>query len=377
MAVAVAKRTNGARPVRPAHVDPVEFDHEEIVVRRGERSGLPMVIAVHSTALGPALGGVRMWRYADVSDGVRDAMRLAAGMTYKAAAAGLDLGGGKGVICLPAGGFADEEERRDALLDFADLVETLDGRYITAEDVGVAPDDIVVMSRRTSHLTGLPPELGGSGDPSPLTALGVQAAMRACAQHAFGQADLAGRRVGVIGLGHVGGHLARRVVAAGAQVIACDVDPSKRALASELGAAWVDPEAAVATDCDILAPCALGGTIDDQTVEELRCRIVCGSANNQLAHEDLAQRLAERGILYAPDFIANAGGLMNVNREIRGHSAEQARQQVLGIEGTMERILTDAEAHETTPHDAAIARARNRLRAARSRGRDRGVPVRD
>src|SRR5688500_10129983 len=180
MGIAVRRHSrNGHAPASRSAIAPVALDHEELAVRRGERSGLYCVVAIHSTALGPALGGLRIWHYPDQSDALRDAMRLAAGMTLKAAAAGLGLGGGKGVICTPAGGL-DGERREAALLDFGDLVESLGGRYITAEDVGTTPADLVTVSRRTSHLTGLPPELGGSGDPSPFTAVGVEAAIRAC-----------------------------------------------------------------------------------------------------------------------------------------------------------------------------------------------------
>ena len=197
MAVATQKRGNGQPPAGAAaaavelpaapHIAPVPFEHEELVVRRGSRSGVNCIVAIHSTALGPALGGVRMWHYPSTADAARDALRLAAGMTYKAAAAGLDLGGGKGVICAPPDGLAGEQ-RHAALLDFADLVESLGGRYITAEDVGISPGDMVAIGERTDHLAGLPRGLGGTGDPSPFTAIGVEAAMRACARQRFGPA---------------------------------------------------------------------------------------------------------------------------------------------------------------------------------------------
>jgi leucine dehydrogenase len=317
-----------------------------------------------------------MWHYADPVDATRDALRLAEGMTYKAAAAGLDLGGGKGVVCAPAGGF-DEATRRAALLDFADLVESLGGSYVTAEDVGVSPADMVVMRERTCHVTGLPPERGGSGDPSPFTAMGVEAAMRACLRRRFGSPELAGRRVTVIGLGHVGGRLARSVAGAGADLWVSDVDPAKRALAPELGAIWVEPAEAPLVDCDVLAPCALGGAIHGENVERLRCAIVCGAANNQLADASLAERLAERGIVDAPDFIANAGGLINVYREFRGYPEARARELALGIEQTMDRILDEAAAGGTTPLAAALMLARKRLRAAGAGGRNGAVLVRD
>jgi leucine dehydrogenase len=354
------------RTLAPAPID--GLDHEEVAVRRGARSGAQLIVAIHSTALGPALGGARMWCYASRLDGLRDALRLARAMTYKAAAARLDLGGGKGVICSESGPHPEGEKRRELLLDFGDLVESLDGRYITAEDIGTDAADLEVIAERTSHITGLPVERGGSGDPSPLTALGVEGAMRACARHRLGSADLGGLHVCVIGLGHVGSQLARRLAADGALLTVTDVDPSKRDLARELGAAWTDPGDALLADCDVLAPCALGGAIDSEVVAGLRCAVVCGSANNVLADEALDGDLAARGILYAPDFIANAGGLINVYREIKGYDAERARKLVLGIEDTMERILSEAERSAATPLEAAYELARRRLGRARSNG---------
>jgi leucine dehydrogenase len=375
MSIAIRKR-NGAppQPVRLADrerlaaaaetVPPVPFEHEELVIRRGVRSGRYAVVAVHSTALGPALGGVRLWDYPATIDAARDALRLAQGMTMKPAAAGLDLGGGKGVICAPGADAADGERRRAMLLDFADLVESLDGRYITAEDVGISPDDLVAISERTRHLTGLPPELGGSGDPSPFTATGVEAAMRACLQEQFGSAELDGRSVVIVGLGHVGEALARRLVDDGADVIAADVVEAKREIAERIGAGWMEPAEAMLAECDVLAPCALGGAINAANLGRLRCRVICGSANNQLADEDLDEDLAARRILYAPDYIANAGGLIHVYMEIRGYDERRAGELVLGIERTMERILAAATEHETTPLRAAAKLARERLEAA-------------
>ncbi len=294
-------------------------------MRKGRRSGRYVIVAIHSTALGPALGGVRLWHYEATVDGARDALRLARGMTYKAAAAGFELGGGKGVICAPKGAPPVGRDRRALLLDFGDTVESLDGRYITAEDVGIAAEDLVVIGERTTHLTGLPPDLGGSGDPSPFTALGVEAAMRACARERFGSPDLSRRRIVVAGLGHVGSNLARRLAHAGADLVVSDIDVAKRRLARELEAEWIEPSKELETECDLLAPCALGGAIDAANLPRLRCQIVCGCANNQLADEGLANPLAERDILYAPDFIVNAGGLIHVYKEIRGYSEHEAR----------------------------------------------------
>ena len=342
----------------------VAFEHEELVARRGERSGAHMAVAIHSTALGPALGGVRLWPYPTAEDGDRDALRLAKGMTLKAAAAGLDLGGGKGVICAPAGGLEGGAGRDAALLDFGDLVESLEGRYVTAEDVGIGPRDIEVLAERTRHVTGLPRDRGGSGDPSPMTAVGVEAAMRACARERFGDPTLAGRRVVIVGMGHVGAHLAQRLAASDCELVVSDVVATKRHAARRLGARWAEPAEAAAVECDVFAPCALGGAIDKAVLGRLRCEIVCGSANNQLADDALAGELEARGILYAPDFIANAGGLMNVYREIRGYGAGRALELALGIEATMARVLEAARVKGTTPLAAARELAAERLRSA-------------
>ncbi len=340
---------------------PTGHDHEQLVVQTGERSGATMAVAIHSTALGPALGGARLWRYLRDEDGISDALRLARGMTFKAAAAGLDLGGGKGVICAPSTEPPTGLKREALLLDFGDLVDSLGGRYITAEDVGTSPEDMVVIASRTPHVTGMPAEHGGAGDPSPFTAAGVQAAMRAAALFAFGTSDLEGRHVVVAGLGHVGERLARGLADAGAVLTVADIDPGKRAVAESLGARWIAAGAAVEAKCDILAPCAVGGAINHGNVEALRCRIVCGAANNQLADEALAETLAERGVLYTPDFIANAGGIINVYRELHSFSEERAMELALAIEATTAQILTRAERESMTPLDAAYDLAHERL----------------
>jgi leucine dehydrogenase len=337
-------------------VPPVPFEHEELVVRRGQRSGLAMAVAVHSTVLGPALGGVRLWRYATPEDGVRDALRLARGMTHKAAAAGLDLGGGKGVICDAAGA-----DRRDVMRDFGDLVDSLEGRYVTAEDVGVGAEDVAAIAERTPHAVGLPEAAGGAGDPSPFTARGVLAAMRACTDARFGTEDLAGLEVVVVGAGHCGERLARLLAREGAELAIADVDPHKRALADELGAVWIRPEDAMLARCDVLAPCALGGAIDAQNVDRLGCEVVCGSANNVLADDSLAAALDGAGVLYAPDFVANAGGLISVYRELRGLEREEVDRLVEGIGNAMTRVIAAADAEGTTTLDAAYAVARARL----------------
>lgn len=338
--------------------------YEDLRVRSGPRSGVTIAIAVHSTALGPALGGARMWHYDSAAHGIEDALRLARAMTYKAAAAGLDLGGGKGVICAPAPERPAGELRRRMLLDFGDAVESLGGRYVTAEDVGTGADDMVAIAERTAHVVGLPPERGGRGDPSTPTARGVLAAIDACLEHRFGAASASGARVCVVGAGSVGSRLARMLAGGGAELTISDIDPARRALAEELGATWADPEEAIVADCDVLVPCALGGAIDAAAIARLRCQIVCGSANNVLSDERLAGALAERGILFAPDFIANAGGLINVYAELRDLDAEVVLRLVDRIGPTMGRILEAAGRKGVTPLAAAQEQALERLRTA-------------
>jgi leucine dehydrogenase len=344
----------------------VNLDHEELVVRKGRRSGAYTIVAVHSTTLGPSLGGCRMWRYASSADAARDALRLSRAMTFKAAAAGLSLGGGKAVISLPPGPPPTGKARRAVLEDFGDTVAILEGAYYTAEDVGTSSRDMTVISERTKYVTGLPRGRGGSGDPSPFTAIGVLAAMRASCQRVFGSTSLNGRSVAVIGVGRVGERLARLLSREGAKLLVADIDESKKSLAKELKARWSDPTAALLADVDIVAPCALGGAVNGHSVQRLRCSIVCGSANNQLAHDGLAEDLAERGILYAPDFIANAGGLINVATELdpEGYDAARTKRRALGIEETMDQIYDEAQHNGTTPLATAYALARRRLAEA-------------
>lgn len=288
-------------------------------------------------------------------------------MTFKAAAAGLNLGGGKAVISVPPGPPPSGKARRAVLEDFADTVAILEGAYITAEDVGTSSRDMVVIADRTEHVTGLPRSRGGSGDPSPFTAIGVQAAMHASCERVFGSPSLKGRTIAVIGAGRVGERLARFVAREGAKVVLADIDESKKSLVKELkGAKWTDPTTALLADVDIVAPCALGGMVNGHSVQRLRCQIVCGSANNQLAHDGLAEDLSERGILYAPDFIANAGGLINVASELEpeGYHPERTKRQVFGIADVMRELYDEAERAKTTPLATAYALARRRLAEA-------------
>lgn len=367
MRVAQVAAPNGASapPAESERASGLGFGHEELIVRTGARSGAEMAIAVHSTALGPALGGLRLWPYETTAEALDDVLRLAAGMTMKAAAAGLDLGGGKGVIRAPApGDTLSRSRRRQMLLDFGDLVESLDGRYITAEDVGTGTDDMLAIAERTTHVSGLPDANGGVGDPSPFTAIGVEGAIRACVEARFGSPDLRGLAIVVIGLGHVGARLAMRLATAGARLSVTDTDTDKRELATRLGARWLEPADAVTASCDVLALCALGGAISSANIDLIRAGIVCGAANNQLADDELAEPLAEAGVLFAPDFVANAGGLINCYREIREFDSDRALELAMGIETTMRAVLVAAAARGITPLDAGLELARERLDAA-------------
>jgi leucine dehydrogenase len=308
-----------------------------------------------------------MWTYDDSRAAVRDALRLSRAMTFKSAVAGLPLGGGKGVIMLPAGHAPPAgDERRDVLLDFGDAVAALAGDYLTAEDVGTSDRDMAVIAEVTDHVTGLAVETGSSGDPSPWTALGVRCAMEVACERAFGTPSLAGRSVAVVGLGRVGGKLARMLAEAGAELAVADVDEGKRALAEELGARWTDPGAAMTLDVDVLAPCALGGVLDDETVPQLSCRVIAGAANNQLAADAIAVQLADRDIVWAPDFVANAGGIINISVELEpsGYDPGRAEERVRGVADTTRAVFDHADATGATTLAAAIEIARRRLAEA-------------
>jgi len=305
-----------------------------------------------------------MWAYEDTRLALRDALRLSRAMTYKAAVADLPQGGGKGVIMLDAHDPLTPRRRRAALLDFGDTVNALDGSYITAEDVGVSSRDMPVIAQRTKHVAGLARSRGGGGDPSPLTALGVEQAIRACCEWVDSSSSLRGRTIGILGLGHVGSRVARRCARAGARLVVTDVDQSKRQLAEQLGARWMGARTALQADVDVLVPCALGAIFNEDTVPRLRCRIIAGAANNQLATDAIADLLMQRGILWAPDFVVNAGGLINIAVELDGYEPAEARRRVRGIADTLREIFEDARRAGTTPLAAAMARATEKLQMA-------------
>jgi leucine dehydrogenase len=312
-----------------------------------------------------------MWGYDDVQAATLDVLRLSRAMTYKAACAELPLGGGKGVIALPPGARLSGRRRRDALLDFGDAVQTLGGRYLTAEDVGIGSRDMPVIAERTRHVTGLATRRGGSGDPSPFTAIGVEAAIRTACERLFGTPSLQGRTVAVLGLGHVGSRVARLCARGGAELVVSDVDARKRSLAERLGARWTTPGRALSAQVDVLSPCALGAILSEATVPKLRCRAIVGAANNQLAEERVAELLAARGILWAPDFVVSAGGIVNIAVELRreGYDAAVARRECRMVGATLERVFAAADAERVTPLAAANALAERRLTAAAARSR--------
>jgi leucine dehydrogenase len=341
-------------------MEPIE--HEEAIIRRGKRSGLYTVIAVHSTLRGASVGGCRMWQYADEYLALNDALRLSRAMTFKSAVAGLPLGGGKSVIVIPEGEELTPQRRRDALLDIGDTIDLLGGRYVCAEDVGTSARDMAVIANQTPYVAGLSRQKGGSGDPSPFTAHGVVNAIKASVARAFGDPSLQGRSISIVGAGHVGGRIATLCAKEGAKLILADVDKSKRELASELGARWMSPAKAMTAKVDVLAPCALGGVLNEESVPQLQCRVIAGAANNQLAHEGVAGLLKLREILWAPDFVANAGGIINVAQERIGpYDPKGANVAVAGIADTVTRIFDTAEADDITTLEAAMKLARAAL----------------
>lgn len=337
--------------------------HEQVIFNYDRASGLKAIIAIHDTTLGPALGGCRMLPYASEEVALLDVLRLSEGMTYKAAAAGLDVGGGKTVII----GDPAQDKSEALFRALGRFLETLHGRYRTGEDVGTSEDDFVQSLRETRYLVGLPTAYGGSGDTGDNTALGVMQAIRAALMHRFGSPSLKGRRVAIQGLGKVGYHVARRAVEEGAEVVAADINPHVVGrVSSQLGIEPTDPWAVLETTCDVFAPCALGNVINQETVERLACEIVAGSANNQLEDDSLADVLRGRNILYAPDFIANAGGLIQVADEIHGYHPERVKHKIEGIYDVLLAIFHEADETQRSTTAVALEHVRNRLNAVHS-----------
>jgi valine dehydrogenase (NAD+) len=349
------------------------LEHEQVVVANDPASGLRAIIAIHSTALGPSLGGTRFYPYASTAEALADVLALSRGMTYKAAVAGLDLGGGKAVVI----GDPATQKSEALLRAYGRFVESLGGRYITACDVGTFSEDMDVVARECSHVTGRTEAHGGAGDSSVLTAYGVFRGMLAAAEAAWGDADpdsvLAGRTVGVAGVGKVGRHLVGHLLGAGADVVVTDVSPVAVArICDEHPSVRVvgSTEDLVASELDVYAPCALGGALTDTVVQTLSARVVCGAANNQLAQDGVEKLLEERGILYAPDYVVNAGGLIQVADEFEGFQFERARQRAAGIYETTRAVLERARSEGVPTAVAADRLAEQRIREV---GRLRGI----
>src|SRR4051812_28447972 len=341
----------------------VGMGHERVLFCSNPDVGLQAIIAVHSTVLGPGLGGCRMWPYESTEEAMLDVLRLSRGMTYKAAAAGLNLGGGKAVII----GDAKKEKTEELLRAFGRYVESLNGFYITAEDVGTSTEDMEVVYHETRWVTGLPPEAGGGGDPSPVTAFGTLQGIKAAVQH-LGDDSLQGKSVAIQGLGSVGHNLAKFLRDEGAKVFGADIDADSIERARELGVEIVPTGEILEVDCDVVAPCALGAVINDNSIPKLRCRIVAGAANNQLAEDRHGQELHNRGILYAPDYVINAGGLINVYNELIGYNREVAMRTARGIYGNMVRLFEIARAQSLPTYIAADRLAEERIARIKSIG---------
>ena len=332
--------------------------HEAVHFFEDPQSGVEAVIAIHSTALGPAAGGCRLWAYPDRDAGIRDALRLSEAMSYKNALAGLPFGGGKAVVMLPEGSARLD---RDRIFDrFGSCVERLGGRYVTAEDVGSGVTDMQTVARRTRHVAGLPSENGGAGgDPSPWTALGVFLSIEAAVVHRLDR-SLGGVRVGVQGLGHVGFELCRKLHAAGARLLVSDVDPERVAAAREqFGAESVAPANMLEAPMEVFAPCAMGGVLTRTSVARLQAEIVCGAANNQLESEAQGRELAECGILYAPDYLVNAGGIISVACEHLGEARASVEHRVAQIPHRLRRLLQRSEEEHRPMNELADETARS------------------
>jgi leucine dehydrogenase len=332
--------------------------HEQVVFVTDPPSGLRAVIAVHSTALGPSLGGIRFWRYPSEHDAVADVLRLSEAMSLKAAAAGLHQGGGKAVVLWDD---PDAPRSERLLRAIGRAIDELGGRYIAAEDVGATPRDMQVIASETPWVTGIEGP-GGSGDPSPMTAYGVLRAMQTVIEELGGDATVVRQRIVVDGVGHVGSHLARLLVEAGAEVAVADVNPERvDALVRDLGVDPLPVERALEESCDVLAPCALGGVLNERTIPRLQCRAVCGAANNQLTDAAADDALAARRILYAPDFVVNAGGIINLAEEFGGYDPERARVRTAQIADTLRRVFALARELGVPPGRAAEQMARRRI----------------
>lgn len=325
-----------------------------------EESGLKAIIAIHNTVLGPALGGTRMWKYENESEALNDVLRLSRGMSFKASISGLNLGGGKAVII----GDSRKDKTEAMFRRFGKFINSLNGKYITAEDVGTSTKDMEYVHMETSYVTGLPESMGGGGDPSPVTAYGVYMGMKAAAKHAWGSESLSGKKVVVQGVGHVGENLVRNLTKEGAKVFIIDLNKeSLDRISKETKAEVLSDIDFYDMDMDIYAPCALGATLNTDNIKRLKCQVVAGAANNQLAEEILhGQMLTDKGITYAPDFLINAGGLINVYSELTGYNRQRAMQQTEKIYDYTLEIMTKAAADNIPTYLAANRLAEQRIR---------------
>ena len=333
-----------------------KYNHEQLLFCNDNATGLKAIIAVHNTVLGPALGGTRMWAYANEMDALTDVLRLSRGMTYKNSISGLNLGGGKAVII----GDARTMKSEALMRRFGKFVNSLAGKYITAEDVGISTSDMVYVNMETNHVVGLP---GKSGDPSPVTAHGVYVGMKACAKEQFGSDSLTGKKIVVQGVGHVGEYLVKALVAEHAEVYISDIhEPTLQRIAHESGAHVVGLNDIYDIDMDIYAPCALGATLNDDTLSRLKCSIIAGAANNQLQQEDIHGKLVmEKGIIYAPDFALNAGGVINCYSEVKGFSSEWAMGKAEEIYTTIGNIVKRSKSENIPTYQIANKMAEERI----------------
>ncbi|CAH0225356.1 branched-chain amino acid dehydrogenase [Peribacillus sp. NPDC101481] len=340
-----------------------KYDYEQLLFCQDKQSGLKAIIAIHDTTLGPALGGTRMWTYASEEDAIEDALRLSRGMTYKNAAAGLNLGGGKTVII----GDPRKDKNEEMFRAFGRYIQGLNGRYITAEDVGTTVEDMDLIHEETDFVTGISPAFGSSGNPSPVTAYGVYRGMKAAAKEAFGTDSLEGKVVAVQGVGNVSYNLCRHLHEEGAKLIVTDINKESVARAVEsFGASAVNPDEIYGVDCDIYAPCALGAVINDQTINQIKAKVIAGAANNQLKETVHGDQIHEKGIIYAPDYVINAGGVINVADELLGYNRERALKKVETVYDTIERVIEIAKRDQIPTYKAADRMAEERIARMRN-----------
>ncbi|MDQ7916775.1 Glu/Leu/Phe/Val dehydrogenase [Mesonia sp. MT50] len=352
-------KANDLKKVAPVFGQLSFDEHEQVVFCNDKDTGLKAIIGIHDTTLGPALGGTRMWNYATEWEALNDVLRLSRGMTFKSAVTGLNLGGGKAVII----GDAKTQKTPELMRKFGEFVESLGGRYITAEDVGMDTADMDTVREVTKHVTGISEHLGGSGNPSPITGYGVYMGMKAAAKFKYGTDSLEGKKVLIQGIGHVGETVLKHVTDEGGKVIIADINQERlEQVRDQYGAVIYSGDDLYTADVDIYAPCALGATINDDTIHKLKADIIAGAANNQLADETIHGRmLQEKGIVYAPDFLINAGGIINVYAELEGYDKPEIMRKTENIYHTTLEILNSAKANQITTHQSALKVAQDRI----------------